>query len=238
MIDGSRTCDSLRAKLAGLDNTSGLGHRLHRALSWLERALAEDDTDARCIFLWVAFNAAYAVEPGSEVAMHGRRLKERERRKRHFEKLTRVGHRRIHRAIREELWDPVDRLMSNEYVFWGFWESLTDEPFDWENWPYRRRFEGDRDAVRRRLRASSADNTTFILRRVFDRLYVLRNQLMHGCATRDGSLNRRQVEDGAAILGVLVPIFLGMMADRPEEDWGKISFPVRDDIREDRAERP
>ena len=238
MIDGSRTCDSLRAKLAGLDNTSGLGHRLHRALSWLERALAEDDTDARCIFLWVAFNAAYAVEPGSEVAMHGRRLKEQERRKRHFEKLTRVGHRRIHRAIREELWDPVDRLMSNEYVFWGFWESLTDEPFDWENWPYRRRFEGDRDAVRRRLGASSADNTNFILTRLFDRLYVLRNQLMHGCATRDGSLNRRQVEDGAAILGVLVPIFLGMMADRPEEDWGKISFPVRDDIREDRAERP
>ena len=128
--------------------------------------------------------------------------------------------------------------MGNEYIFWGFWESLTDEPFDWENWPYRRRFEGDRDAVRRRLRASSADNTTFILRRVFDRLYVLRNQLMHSCATRDGSLNRRQVEDGAAILGVLVPIFLGMMADRPEEDWGKISFPVRDDIREDRAERP
>ena len=24
--------------------------------------------------------------------------------------------------------------MSNEYVFQGFWESLTEDRFDWENW--------------------------------------------------------------------------------------------------------
>lgn len=35
--------------------------RLHRALSWLGRAEQEkDDDDARFLFLWVAFNAAYA----------------------------------------------------------------------------------------------------------------------------------------------------------------------------------
>lgn len=38
-----------------------LGLRVHRALSWLERAeLTEEDLDAKFIFLWVAFNAAYA----------------------------------------------------------------------------------------------------------------------------------------------------------------------------------
>jgi len=41
--------------------------RLHRSLSWLTRADAEaDDLDARFIFLWIAFNAAYAHEFGEE----------------------------------------------------------------------------------------------------------------------------------------------------------------------------
>lgn len=36
---------------------------MHRALSWLNRAEREpDDYDARFIFLWIAFNAAYAQE--------------------------------------------------------------------------------------------------------------------------------------------------------------------------------
>ena len=38
-----------------------LSLRVHRALSWLKRAEQEvEDHDARFIFLWVAFNAAYS----------------------------------------------------------------------------------------------------------------------------------------------------------------------------------
>ena len=36
--------------------------RVHRALSWLEAAEAARDADSRFIHLWVALNAAYAVE--------------------------------------------------------------------------------------------------------------------------------------------------------------------------------
>ena len=37
--------------------------RVHRALSWLDRAeRSVDDPDGRFIFLWIAFNAAYATE--------------------------------------------------------------------------------------------------------------------------------------------------------------------------------
>ena len=38
---------------------------MHRALSWLKRAEqleAQDDVDGEFIFLWIAFNAAYATE--------------------------------------------------------------------------------------------------------------------------------------------------------------------------------
>ena len=41
--------------------------RIHRAISWLARAEVEDgDPDARFLFLWIAFNAAYAHEFGFE----------------------------------------------------------------------------------------------------------------------------------------------------------------------------
>lgn len=39
-----------------------LGMRVHQALSWLSRAEQADDLDGRFIFLWIAFNAAYATE--------------------------------------------------------------------------------------------------------------------------------------------------------------------------------
>jgi len=39
-----------------------LNLRLHRALSWLKRAEMAEDDDGRFIFLWIAFNAAYARE--------------------------------------------------------------------------------------------------------------------------------------------------------------------------------
>ena len=39
-----------------------LSLRLHRALSWLNRAEQFEDDDGRFIFLWIAFNAAYATE--------------------------------------------------------------------------------------------------------------------------------------------------------------------------------
>lgn len=43
--------------------------RIHRAISWLTRAEQETtNPDARCIFLWIAFNAAYACEFGFEQA--------------------------------------------------------------------------------------------------------------------------------------------------------------------------
>lgn len=39
-----------------------LNLRVHRALSWLKRSKMADDDDGRFIFLWIAFNAAYACE--------------------------------------------------------------------------------------------------------------------------------------------------------------------------------
>ena len=56
--------------------------------------------------------------------------------------------------------------------------------------------------------------------RLQSRIERFRNQLLHGGATWNSSTNRRQVVDGANIMGVITPIIVGIMLDRPDESWG------------------
>ena len=69
-------------------------------------------------------------------------------------------------------------------------------------------------------------DTSRMLLVVFDRLYVVRNQLVHGGATWNSSINRAQVKDGAAVLGWLLPVFIDIMLENPDQDWGKPFYPV------------
>lgn len=206
---------------------------------WLGSPQFPSHTDARCIFLWIAFNAAYAIERGAaRDEWDGYEPDDWQLRKRYFSMLTRLEFKRVRSAIRtRRVEGTVLKLMSDVYVFWGFWGSLTADPFEWENSRHKERFESERDETRRLLGIADRTDARRILSLVFSRLYVLRNQLMHGCATREGSLNRRHVNDGAELLEILVPLFVDIMADHQAEDWGEVSFPVREDIREDRDER-
>ena len=71
-------------------------------------------------------------------------------------------------------------------------------------------------------------DTKVILSILFDRLYVLRNQLLHGGATWNSKVNRSQVQDGARIWACLVPLFIDFMMDNPEVSWGAPYYPVVD----------
>ena len=51
-----------------------LGLRTHRALSWLNRAEQTGDMESKFIFLWIAFNAAYAHELPDRATFSERRL--------------------------------------------------------------------------------------------------------------------------------------------------------------------
>lgn len=105
-----------------------LALRVHRALSWLSRAEQAEDVDGRFIFLWIAFNAAYATD-------------------------------------------------------------IDDH-------------------------------------QMFNRIYTLRNQLIHGGTTWEGSVNRTQLRDCAKLLGKLVPLVILLMLDNPRTLWGEACDPV------------
>ena len=42
---------------------------------------------------------------------------------------------------------------------------------------------------------------------------------------RLGSLNRQQVEAGAAVMARLIPTFIGVIIDNPNADWGVPYYP-------------
>ena len=192
------------------------GLRLRRALSWLERAEKEsNDPDAAFIFYWIAFNAAYAQD-------RPRSLESTERD--HFSEFFNTilsldsGH-TIYDAIWNRFSGPIRLLLDNKFVFQPFWNHHAGRGYD--NWEHL--FEDNNRRVRQAL---AAVDTPVILNTLFDRLYVLRIQLMHGGATWRSSVNRDQVQDGARILGFLVPLFVELMLSNPDVDWGPTDYPV------------
>ena len=192
--------------------------RTRRALSWLDRAEQCDakDTDSTFIFLWISFNAAYASDIEEQVDDSERSVFEG-----YFKKLLEYDSRRlIYSAIWERFSSSIEEMMDNPYVFRPFWKFQNQEPGS-ENW--EEKFES-----RKRILKMALDNknTIVMLCSLFGRLYVLRNQMMHGGATWDGSVNRSQLRDGVEILGFLVPVFIELMMDNYGENWGKPYYPV------------
>jgi len=48
----------------------------------------------------------------------------------------------------------------------------------------------------------------------------------NGGATWNSSVNRSQIRDGHEILAFLVPLFIDLMMDNPDKNWGAPYYPV------------
>ncbi|MFW6094433.1 MAG: hypothetical protein ACODAC_10715 [Pseudomonadota bacterium] len=215
------TFDILKAKQREISDgfPDDLALRVHRALSWLHRAeLAEDDFDAAFIFYWIAFNAAYAREL-DDTGPNDERATLRD----YFRTLTALDRGgTVYDTIWERYPHAIRGLLHNRYVFQPFWKHQNGAP-GYGNW--ERAFASSR---RRIASALGNRDTETILTTLFDRLYVLRNQLVHGGATWNSQVNRDQVRDGARIMALLVPRFIDLMMDHPEVAWGAPYYPVVD----------
>ena len=207
---------SLKRKLKSYQGIpEELGIRLHRSISWLQCAeQQEKDPDIMFITQWIAFNACYAMDMNSQSTKT-----EREKFKGFIGTLVRLDHeKRIFNILWQKFSGPVKILIENEYVFRGFWDFQRGDTNEW-----RKAFDKSNEDA---LRYMSANNVGGVLEILLDRLYILRNQLMHGGATYKSKLNRRSVKDGSRILEMLIPIIIEIILENPEEEWGKLLFPV------------
>lgn len=110
-------------------------------------------------------------------------------------------------------------MLRNQYVFQPFWDAYRQgqQKSEWT-----RKMAGAR---RKAAKALSEHRTLDVLSVLFERLYTLRNQVLHGGATWNGSVNRVQVLHGAAIMSELVPAIISVLIDHPEQDWGRVAYP-------------
>ncbi len=190
--------------------------RIHRSLSWLKKAEScGEDSDIRLLTLWIAFNAAYAAELND-----GSLRAERGRFQEFLQTVCRLDQeRQIYPLVWQTFSSNIRLLLDNRYTFQPFWDFHNGYISE-AAW-----LEQFEQARTKALKALANQDTDAVLFVVFDRLYTLRNQLVHGGATYHSRANRKQVQYGCAILSALVPVVLQIMLQHPDQDWGKPFYP-------------
>ncbi len=194
-----------------------LALRVHRALSWLNKSEQCDDLDSQFIFLWVSFNAAYAQDTECLT------LNETQSFTQFLEKLNLLDQqKRIYNLLWNEFPNSIRVLLDNKFVFQPFWSFHNGHITEQE-------FKDKLSEAKKFANFALANNETAKLTSiVLQRLYTLRNQLMHGGATWNSSANREQLKDAVQFLSQLVPYIIDIMMDNPKELWGDAYYPLID----------
>lgn len=204
----------LSRKLKSSSLPENLSIRAHRAISWLKSAeKQEGNLDMKFISLWISFNACYAVD------LKGISTKTEKAKLRDFiNSLVQFDRVRLYNLFWEKYSGPVRVLIENKFVFEKFWEFNRGEADS-----YLPAFNKSCENAAKYL---SNENIEGLIEIVIERLYTLRNQLIHGGATFNSKLNRAQLKDACNIMQLLVPIIIDIMIENGEHDWGEIAYPV------------
>ena len=193
-----------------------LSQRLYRALSCLHLAEScENDIDGQFIFLWLAFNAAYAQDLTclnvSETAAFSQFVT----------KICDCDH---NQDLTKLVWDiyPIstELLLDNPYVL----QPFLDQQNGHDNAINRQdKFHNAKPQVNTVL---ATQHTIKVIELVLLRLNKLRNQIIDGGATSKSNLNHSQLLEGVILLNKLVPIIINVMMDHPEALWGDANYPL------------
>ncbi|HAS6231403.1 TPA: hypothetical protein ACGUW2_004220 [Vibrio vulnificus] len=196
--------------------SQSLSTRVHRALSWLKKAELCNDDDSKFIFLWIAFNSAYAQEFEQKVSYGERGL--------YQEFLTRLVDLDSENLLSNIVWHnysgAIRAVLDNEFILESYWHYHSGRITE-DQWKDAR--------SKAKITANTAlgnNNTALVLAVVFSRLYTLRNQIIHGGATFGSSANRKQLRDCTVLLEQILPIIIKIMMDSRNELWGDPVYPL------------
>ncbi len=184
--------------------------RVWRAMSWLERVELAGDIEDRFIRSWIGFNALYG-----RLDDERRAWGDREALGTFLPMVWRLDdHGRIRCVLCSKQLD-VLRLIENKFLYDRFWLE-----------PERNHDRELRRIVREMLPRFGTSRMLPVLQVLFDRLYIMRNQVFHGASTKGSSLNRRTLTYSADLLGRLLPVMIdAIIRNGLNEDWGEVCFP-------------
>lgn len=191
--------------------------RVHRSLSWLKKVVAEpEDLDIQFIALWISFNAAYAKNFKLQLS-----TADRSEFRSFITQICLLDKKQeIYNLIWKTYSGSIRLLLDSPYTqqaYWDYHNGIISETA-WQQTAHEAKIK-----VKNALSMQETDSLLYI---VFDRLYTLRNQLVHGGSTYNSSANRKQLQDACHLLCDLIPLFLTvMMAHSDNNCWGEPFYP-------------
>ncbi|WP_180089759.1 MULTISPECIES: HEPN domain-containing protein [unclassified Acinetobacter] len=197
------------------EHTDQFNLRIHRGLSWLKKSIdLQDDLDLQFISLWVSFNAIYAQD--LQIAQDKQSLRQFL-----YVICQKDAEHKIYNILWERFSQPIRFFLDNPYVYQGFWDYQNQKI------SHDACKEGLAHEKQKVLRALKEKDSVDILMVLFNRMYTLRNQMVHGGATYKSSVNRKHLQDGCTILSALLPVFMVILLENAETlDLGKPFYPV------------
>ncbi len=215
----------------GKDGDKPLNLRLRRSISWLgcaERELyhsAPSDPDVAFTCYWIAFNALYSDGPVTS---------EEETFNTYFGKIVPLNSgSSIYQALWHTFLSQIRSFVNNQFVYKPFWDNHNEKEVhdDWQEKLALDKIRVESILIRHHpIEDVKEEEIITVLQTVFARMYVLRNQIIHGNATWNSDRNRDQVQDGANIMATLTPVFIDLMMDNPNIDWGNPYYTLPPDV--------
>ncbi len=199
--------------------------RIHRSLSWLRKAdtfTGDADLDMKFICLWIAFNASY----GKSLPALDHSCSEKYAFKSFIEKIVSLDSvNLLASVVCGKYAMRISFLVENKFTFQKYWDFTkgVEEASDWKR--------SLSASVKKYNDCRICMDVSTILSIVFDRLYVLRNQLMHGGSSCGSKLNRETIDDAVGFLSDLIPsmLLVMMMNYKKDHDWGELFYvPVKE----------
>lgn len=185
--------------------------RLDRSRSWLDRsssAVHGHDYEQAFISLWIALNALYGL-PKWEMPEEQQRISDY------------IG--QLWDTNREALEECLSTLTQNVKI-----RSFLHNPFLTEaRWKGGlKKFMRGQQGPQSVLDCLDHHQVGKVFEAILGRVYVLRNQIFHGCSTSNRGTNRGSLLPSIQVLMVIVPCFLAiMLCDNHSKKWGKLPYP-------------
>lgn len=195
-----------------------LKDRIRRALSWMKRAasMSFEDRPPRFVDLWIALNAIYGRRNYGENWSESEFADFRE-----FVSLFKKipeGNTMLEKFIsKRHIQGKIRGLVKNPYLWREYWEGeieLLDNNIDKKLEDFER--------------AISHNETESILKYLFERIKMLRNQIFHGSSSADTRRNRDALVPGILLLEELLPLLVRVMIKHGAQiRWPDIPYPAR-----------
>ncbi|WP_425640652.1 hypothetical protein ACPUEK_10270 [Marinomonas gallaica] len=198
--------------------SASLSLRLHRSLSWLKQAEISEDDDSQFIFLWIAFNAAYAQDSAEKYYNT-----EKDKYSAFIERLVGLdANKKLYGLVWSHYSSTIRSILNNEFILADYWRFQSGDIKE-SDWMDARAL-----ATKAAHTALANNDTTTVLSIILSRLYVLRNQIMHGGATHGSKANRKQLTDCTTFMSQIVPLVIELMMAGQDQVWGDAAFPLID----------